>query len=55
VYAYRGESGKSFEWLQRAYKQRDAGLPDIKVDPLLKNLRHDPRYTQLLQEMRLPI
>jgi TolB-like protein/DNA-binding winged helix-turn-helix (wHTH) protein/Flp pilus assembly protein TadD len=55
AYAFRGESGKSFEWLERAYEQRDAGLPDIKVDPLLKNLRHDPRYAQLLQEMRLPI
>jgi TolB-like protein/DNA-binding winged helix-turn-helix (wHTH) protein/Flp pilus assembly protein TadD len=55
AYAFRGESGKSFEWLERAYEQRDAGLPDIKVDPLLKNLRHDPRYVQLLQEMRLPI
>ena len=54
VYAYRGESGKSFEWLQRAYKQRDAGLPDIKVDPLLKNLRHDPRYVALLKKICLP-
>lgn len=54
VYAFRGESDKSFAWLERAYRQRDAGLPDIKVDPLLKNLRHDPRYTELLKRMRLP-
>jgi tetratricopeptide (TPR) repeat protein len=54
VYAYRGESGKSFEWLERAYQQRDAGLPDIKVDPLLRALRHDPRYTELLKKMHLP-
>ena len=54
VYAYRGESDKSFEWLERAYKQRDAGLPDIKTDPLFKNLRHDRRYTDLLKKMRLP-
>jgi TolB-like protein/DNA-binding winged helix-turn-helix (wHTH) protein/Tfp pilus assembly protein PilF len=54
VYAYRGESGDSFEWLERAYKQRDAGLPDIKVDPLLRGLRHDPRYTELLKKMHLP-
>jgi TolB-like protein/predicted Zn-dependent protease len=53
VYAYRGESDKSFEWLEHAYKQRDAGLPEIKTDPLLKNLRHDPRYTDLLKKMRL--
>jgi len=25
VHAYRGESNKSFEWLERAQKQRDAG------------------------------
>ena len=26
----RGESGKSFEWLERAYEQRDPGMPLIK-------------------------
>jgi TolB-like protein/DNA-binding winged helix-turn-helix (wHTH) protein/Flp pilus assembly protein TadD len=55
VYAYRGESDKSFEWLERAYKQRDTGLPEIKTDPLLRNLLHDQRYTELLKRMRLPI
>jgi hypothetical protein len=54
VYAFRGESGKSFEWLDRAYNQRDPGLPSIKTDPLLKNLRRDSRYSQLLHKMRLP-
>jgi TolB-like protein/predicted Zn-dependent protease len=54
VYAFRGESGKSFEWLDRAYNQRDPGLPSIKTDPLLRNLRHDSRYSQLLHELRLP-
>jgi len=53
VYAFRGESDKSFEWLERAYKQRDGGLIEIKNDPLLKNLRHDPRYTELLKKMHL--
>jgi TolB-like protein/Tfp pilus assembly protein PilF len=53
AYAFRGESNKSFEWLERAYKQRDPGLPNIKTDPLLKTLRHDPRFTELLKKMRL--
>jgi TolB-like protein len=53
VYAYRGESDKSFEWLERAYKQRDAGLPSFNTEPLFKNLRHDQRYSELLQRMRL--
>jgi tetratricopeptide (TPR) repeat protein len=52
VYAYRGESDKSFEWLENAYKQRDPGLPEINSDPLFKNLRHDPRYAALLKKMR---
>jgi TolB-like protein/DNA-binding winged helix-turn-helix (wHTH) protein len=54
AYAFRGESGEALDWLERAYKQRDPGLPSIKTDPLLKILRHDPRYTELLKKMRLP-
>ena len=53
VYAYRGESGKSFEWLERAYDQRDTGLPVFNTEPLFKNLHHDPRYGELLKKMRL--
>jgi TolB-like protein/DNA-binding winged helix-turn-helix (wHTH) protein/Flp pilus assembly protein TadD len=55
AYAFRGESDKSFEWLERAYKQRDPGLPLIKTEPVFKNLRHDSRYTELLKKMHLPI
>jgi TolB-like protein/DNA-binding winged helix-turn-helix (wHTH) protein/Flp pilus assembly protein TadD len=55
VYAYRGESDKSFEWLEHAYKQRDGGLTDIKTDPLFKNLRRDQRFTELLKKMHLPV
>jgi TolB-like protein/DNA-binding winged helix-turn-helix (wHTH) protein/Tfp pilus assembly protein PilF len=54
VFAYRGESDKAFEWLNRAYQQRDDGLLDLKFDPLLKNVRQDTRYTDLLKKMRLP-
>ena len=43
IYAYRGETDKAFEWLERAYKQRDAGLAEMKGDPLLRNLERDPR------------
>jgi hypothetical protein len=31
AYAFRGESGKAFEWLESAYKQRDPGLTQIKT------------------------
>jgi hypothetical protein len=54
VYAYRGETDRAFEWLERAYAQRDSGLPQMKGDPLLKSLEHDPRYAAFLKKMRLP-
>jgi TolB-like protein/DNA-binding winged helix-turn-helix (wHTH) protein/Flp pilus assembly protein TadD len=54
AYAFRGQIDKSFEWLERAYKQRDGGLTDIKVDPLLKNLHGDARFAELLRKMHLP-
>ena len=55
VYAYRGESDKAFDWLNRAYRQRDDGLLNLEFDPLLNGLRGDPRYTALLTKMHLPV
>jgi tetratricopeptide (TPR) repeat protein len=53
-YAARNNVDRSFYWLERAYLQRDGGLADVKVDPMLRNLRGDPRYKALLHKMRLP-
>ena len=54
VFAWRGETDKAFEWLDRAYQQRDGGLSDMKVTPLLASLHGDPRYKSLLRKMKLP-
>jgi len=54
TYAFRGEADKAFEWLERAYEQRDSGLPEVKVDPLLTNIKSDPRYSAFLKKMHLP-
>lgn len=53
AYAFRGEADSAFHWLDRAFAQRDGGLTEIKGDPLLKSLEHDPRYTEFLKKMRL--
>jgi TolB-like protein len=53
VYAYRGETGKALEWLDRAYQQHDAGLMGLKTDPMLKSLHQNPGYIQLLKTMKL--
>ena len=55
VYAFRKEPDKAFEWLERAYVQHDGGVASTKWDPLLKNLRGDPRYIAFLKKLRLPL
>jgi serine/threonine protein kinase/TolB-like protein/Tfp pilus assembly protein PilF len=53
VYAWRGERGQAFEWLERAYQQRDSGLNGVAYDPLLIGLHDDPRYDALLKRLQL--
>ncbi len=55
MYAFRGETDRAFEWLERAYVQHDPGCALVKGDPLLKNIQNDPRYTAFLKKMRLPV
>ena len=55
VYAFRNQSDEAFGWLDRAYAQRDGGLIETKVDPLLKSLYSDPRYAAFLKKLNLPI
>jgi TolB-like protein/DNA-binding winged helix-turn-helix (wHTH) protein len=54
IYAFRNQPDEAFEWLDRAYAQRDPGMMYTKVEPLLKNLHHDPRYAALLKKLNLP-
>jgi len=55
VYAFRNQTDKAFEWLDRAYAQRDPSMSQTKVNPLLKNLHRDPRYTAFLKRLHLPV
>ena len=54
IYADRGETDEAFQWLDRAYLQRDAGMRSVKIDPWLQRIRNDPRYADLLKKMNLP-
>ena len=55
VYAFRNQPDEGFEWLDRAYSRHNDGLIETKIEPLLKNLHHDPRYTAFLKKLNLPI
>ena len=53
TYAYRNNKDRAFEWLERAHRQRDAGLPNLRTDTLLANLHDDPRWDAFLRTMSL--
>ena len=53
VYAARGETDLAFEWLERAYVERDPGLSDMKVSWSLRSLHGDPRWGAFLEKMGL--
>lgn len=53
VHAYRGDKDRAFEWLERARRQRDGGLPGMRRDPLLANLKADPRWDVFLRTIGL--
>ncbi|MDW7761494.1 MAG: protein kinase [Acidobacteriota bacterium] len=53
VYRELNERDKAFEWLHRAYEERDHWLLTIIARPGLDNLREDPRAKALLRKMGL--
>jgi serine/threonine-protein kinase len=54
VYAWRGETDEAFRWLERGLADRDSGMNYLLFDPLLRGLRGDPRYRDLVRRMGLP-
>jgi hypothetical protein len=54
IYAHRKSFDLAFTWLNRAYQQHDAGLATyVKADPMLQNIRGDPRYSAFLHKLKL--
>ncbi len=53
IYGFRGDHDKVFEWLDRAYVQRDGGLPEIMFDPYLRKYWDDPRWPVILKKAGL--
>jgi len=55
VYGLRKEPDKMFEWLDRAYSERDSGLTQLLVTPFLLKYQSDPRFTSLCQKLKVPL
>ncbi len=51
AYAYRSEVEKAFEWLERAFTQRDPGATFSATDVFLRPLHSDPRWAPFLRRI----
>lgn len=54
VHAWRGESDQAFHWIDRAIDGGDSSAMYLPFDPLLENIRSDPRYAQRLARLVSP-
>jgi hypothetical protein len=54
VYAARNEPDAAFQWLDRAYAQRDADLRIVRGNPSFQNVSADPRFLEFQRKMNFP-
>jgi len=54
IYVALGDNDSAFIWLKKSLQFREGTLALLKVEPMLKNLRDDARYAELLRRMNLP-
>ena len=49
-----GEIDQGFEWLEKAYEERDTVMIRLKVNPQFDKVRSDPRFKAMLKRMNFP-
>jgi len=57
IYAALGEKDAAFPWLERAYQEGNPDLIELNTEPLLDELRGEPRFTNLMRRIgfRVPL
>ena len=53
LYCGLGDMGRTFQWLRKAVQERDVHLLGLKTDETMEAFRRDPRYTEILHQMKL--
>jgi TolB-like protein len=53
LYFSLGDRGKTFEWLEKSYEDRESWIPGLKISSSWDSLRPDPRFITLLRKTGL--
>jgi tetratricopeptide (TPR) repeat protein len=55
MFAHAGDKDRAFQWLDRAYENRESALARVAVFWDWIELRSDPRFRDLLTRLRIPL
>ena len=55
VYALRNDATATFEWLDRAWSNRDPGIQYLLFDPFILRYTDDPRFAAFCRKVGLPV
>jgi len=55
VYALRNDAKATFEWLDRAWSNHDAGIGFLLYDPFILRYKDDPRFAAFCRKVGLPV
>jgi hypothetical protein len=54
VNASLGNTDEALKWLEKAHQERNWGMLFLRIWPLWDPLRPDPRFDDLVQQMKFP-
>jgi hypothetical protein len=55
VYALRNDAKSTFEWLDRAWSNRDTDITYLLFDPFILRYKDDPRFAAFCRKVGLPV
>lgn len=55
LYAGLGDRDRAIAWLEKALAERADGLTWLAVEPMLDDMRSDPRFQELVKKIGLPL
>jgi len=54
IQALMGDTAQAFDWLDRAYDERNLGLVFLRSGPGFRDLLSHPRVARIVREMKFP-
>ncbi len=55
IYALRNDANATFEWLDRAWSNRDPGIQYLLFDPFITRFKDDARFAAFCRKVGLPV